>query len=287
MGSRYPNVGIVIGMTGVSWISILPYVLPLSLLGLGMDWAIGARKSKKISDINKDLSIIETAATTIEEDSRMNRPERVFQIFLAIFIFIALISIAETFLSYSFLTLVSFMVIPFSFTWSLLLRQGKEFVNELKGHFNTFSIKMEDQFFIYLSAGFFISAMKISHTNEILVNGISQVSNLIGGQYFLIILPLIPLLFAYLGLHPAVTLALMAGALNPSVLGISPHILAVSMLAGAVSAFLVGPYNATIGLMSNIVKESSYKVSNWNLPFTAIYIAVVMIYLFLLELMIM
>lgn len=55
------------------------------------------------------------------------------------------------------------------------------------------------------------------------------------------------------------------------------------MLAGAVSAFLVGPYNATIGLMSSIVKESSYKVSHWNMSYTGLYIGGVMVYLFLLE----
>ena len=141
---------------------------------------------------------------------------------------------------------------------------------------------MKDQFFIYLSAGFFISTIKVSHTDELLNNWISGVINVVGMEVFLIFLPLIPLGLAFLGLHPAVSLSLMAGALNPSVIGISPHILTVAMLAGAVSAFLVGPYNATLGLMSNIIKESSYKVSNWNLSFTSLYIGFVMVYLFIL-----
>jgi hypothetical protein len=104
-------------------------------------------------------------------------------------------------------------------------------------------------------------------------------------EVFLILLPFVPLALAFLGLHPAVSLALMIEGLNPQAMGISPHILTVAMLAGAVSSFLVGPYNATLGLMSNIVKESSYKVSNWNLSFAALYIGIVMAYLFLLELL--
>ena len=75
----------------------------------------------------------------------------------------------------------------------------------------------------------------------------------------------------------------MTEGLNPEVIGISPHILTVAMLAGAVSAFLVGPYNATLGLMSNLVKESSYKVSNWNLSFAGLYIGCVMVYLIVLQ----
>ncbi len=277
-----PIVGIVIGMTGVSWLSILPYVVPLSLLGLGLDWYIGARNAKKIAGLRNGVKVDETAAAI--EQGEKGRPGRVFQIFLAILVFNIAISVAEMQFSYSFLILVALLVIPFAFGWSLLLKKGKEFTHSLQEHFRSFSIKMKDQFFIFLSAGFFISAIQISGTNEWLTGWIGQLKSVIGAETFLILLPLVPMAFAFTGLHPAVTLALMAEALNPSVLGVSPHILTVAMLAGAVSAFLVGPYNATIGLMSNIVKETSYKVSNWNLSFTSLYIGCVMIYLFLLEL---
>ncbi len=142
---------------------------------------------------------------------------------------------------------------------------------------------MKDQFYIYLSAGFFISCIKISDTNDLLNSWIGQFRNIIGVEFFLIVLPLIPLVFAFLGLHPAVTVTIMAESLNPEILGISSLILTVAMLAGAVSAFLVGPFNATVALMSSIVKESSFKVAQWNMSFTSLYIGSVMAYLFLLQ----
>jgi hypothetical protein len=279
-----PIVGIVIGMTGVSWLSILPYVIPLSLMGLGLDWFTGVRRAKRLSRLQQDVTINETAAA-IEQDED-GRPGRVVQILWAILLFNIVISMAEGLFSYSFLILVSLLVIPFAFGWSLLLKKGKEFAGSLRDHFRTFSVKMKDQFFLYLSAGFFISAINISRTNEWLNSGMNEFKNAIGIELFLILLPLIPLMFAFIGLHPAVTLALMAEALNPALLGISPQILTVAMLAGAVSAFLVGPYNATIGLMSNLVKENSFKVSNWNLSFTCLYIGCAMVYLLALKLFI-
>src|SRR4051794_8627263 len=39
-----PIVGIVVEMTGVSWLSILPYVLPLSIFGLLLDWFMSRQK---------------------------------------------------------------------------------------------------------------------------------------------------------------------------------------------------------------------------------------------------
>ncbi|MCC3645940.1 hypothetical protein JGK52_04480 [Cytobacillus oceanisediminis] len=277
-----PIVGIVITMTGVSWGSILPYVIPLSILGLAMDWFIGSRQSQPMKlPHSADESVHETAsALEVTNDSR---PGRVFQILVAIAIFNVLVSFAETQVSLPFLILVSLIVIPFSFSWSLLLRKGKEFGHQLSDHFNSFAMSMKDQFFIFLSTGFFISAINISKANEILFDWIAAFISMAGVEIFLIILPLIPLGLAFLGLHPAVSLALMIEGVNPEAIGISPHILTVAMLSGAVSAFLVGPYNATLGLMSNIIKVESYKVSSWNLPFAAVYVACVMFYLFILE----
>ncbi|WML26489.1 hypothetical protein [Neobacillus sp. OS1-33] len=278
-----PIVGIVITMTGVSWVSILPYVIPLSIVGIGVDWYIGPRKANVMIHNKKNLHAHETAAT-IELTGQINRSSRIFQIFLAIIIFNVIISLVETKFPYPFLILVSLLVIPFSFSWSLLLKQGKEFGAHLIKHFQTFSVSMKDQFFIFLSTGFFISTINVSHTNVWLDAWVNKFISFAGIEIFLILMPLIPLVFAFLGLHPAVSLALMTEGLNPEIVGISPHILTVAMLAGAVSAFMVGPYNATLGLMSNIVKESSYKVSNWNLPFASIYIGFVMVYLFILQL---
>ncbi len=278
-----PIVGIVITMTGVSWVSILPYVIPLSIVGVGVDWYIGSRRANIMIHNKQDLSVHETAAT-IEITDPANRSRRVLQILLAIVIFNVVISLVESQFPYPFLILVSLMVIPFSFTWSLFLKKGKEFGAHLLNHLKSFSVSMKDQFFIYLSAGFFISTINISHANVMLDAWVNKFINFAGVEIFLILLPLIPLALAFLGLHPAVSLALMTEGLNPEVVGISPHILTVAMLAGAVSAFLVGPYNATLGLMSSIVKESSYKVSNWNLSFASIYIGCVMLYLFILQL---
>ncbi|TDL65186.1 hypothetical protein E2R56_25240 [Rhodococcus qingshengii] len=276
-----PIVGIVISVTEVRWISILPYVIPLSILGLGMDWFIGARRAKKMHSSVQDVSVHETAATI--EPGQINSPRRILQIFLAILIFVIAISIAESLFHYSFLILVSFLVIPFALVWSLFLKKGTEFGSQLLKHFHSFSISMKDQFFIFLSAGFFISTITISHTNEWLNDWILTFIDVAGVEIFMILLPLVPLAFAFLGLHPAVSLALMTGGLDISALGLNPHILTVAMLAGAVASFLVGPYNATLGLMSNLVKDTSYKVSNWNIAFTSSYIIIVMLYLILLQ----
>lgn len=277
-----PIVGIVIGVTGVSWSSILPFVVPLSIIGLLLDWALAARNSRKSTTrgLRIDITSDETAAA-IEEGVQV--PGKIYHIFLAILLFNLIISGAEQIFSYSFVITVSLFVIPFALGWSCFIGQVKPFMHQLREYFHSYSAKMNDQFFIFLSAGFFISAVKLSNINEAVNMWIVSFKDVVGAELFLIVLPVIPLVFAFTGLHPAVTLALLAEALDPQSLGISPYILTVSLLAGAVSAFLIGPYNATIGLMSSIVRESSFRVSNWNLPFTCSYLVFVMLYLFSLN----
>ncbi|EKN64350.1 hypothetical protein P9E76_07250 [Schinkia azotoformans] len=280
-----PIVGIVIEMTGVSWSTMLPYLLPLSIAGLLLDWFLAGRAASKLgSEKLAGSASANEIATTIEVSGKsLQSPKRIGQILVAILIFNICIAIFDYVFHLSFLILVALLVIPFAFCWSFLLKKGREFLTGLQIHTNTYLYKMKDQFFIFLSAGFFISAMQFSGTDHRLNEMFVVFKGLVGIEMFLLMIPVIPLILAFTGLHPAVALALLAETLDPTQLGISPQILTVSMLGGAVSAFLMGPYNATIGLMSGIINESPFKISNWNAPFTVLYLLLVMVYLIILN----
>ncbi|MGG1630866.1 hypothetical protein [Rossellomorea sp. NRS-1567] len=281
-----PIVGIVIDMTGVKWGGLLPYVLPLSVMGLLLDWYTGGfRKRRNRPSYGTSPAAKETAAAMEGMDGKAGAG-KLSHILIAILAFNIVISFLEHWLSLSFLIVVSLLVIPFAFIWCLLLGRAGGFKNGLVDHYQHHLLKMKDQFFIFLSAGFFISAIEFSHTDHLVNEWITAFKDTIGIEIFVLLIPLIPLILAFIGLHPAVALALLAGTLDPQSLDVSPYILTVSMLAGAVSAFLMGPYNATIGLMSTIVKTSSFKVSNWNFIFTISFLALTVVYLMILQILI-
>lgn len=52
------------------------------------------------------------------------------------------------------------------------------------------------------------------------------------------LIPVIPFALAFAGLHPAVAIALVAGAMNPDFLGIASPLLVIALLAGAAMVFL-------------------------------------------------
>jgi hypothetical protein len=284
-----PIVGIIIEMTGVRWSSILPIVIPFSLVGLVLDMLIGKwNANHRPNKMNQTVSAeVSAARESMEQLSGqklgLEKSSHPLQILLAILIFNGLILILEEFSSFSFLLLVTVSVIPFAVVWSLLLGKGKLFVVESKSMLHKHLLGMKEQFFIFLSAGFMISAIQSTGAGHSINLGLIVVKDFVGADVFLLIIPLIPFALAFIGIHPAVGLALVAEALNPKALGISVEITAIAMLVGATMAFMMGPYNATTNMTASLSGKSSYQVSNWNAPFTLLYLLLSMLLLLLLK----
>lgn len=284
-----PIVGIVVEMTRVSWTSILPILIAVSIFGLILDWISGVwaatkhqRQEGYPTNEQAEKSRLEVAAS-LEEKNRHFYSRSPLHIILAILLFNGFIMVIERHSSFDFLLLVTLIVVPFSLLWSVLLGKGKDFLIQSRQVLPAQLQKMKDQFVLFLSAGFFLTAIQTSGAAHSINLWITDLIQLTGSFIFVLLIPLIPLALAFTGLHPAVGLALVAESLNPQLLGISPQILAIAMLTGASTAFMMGPYNATIGMMSNIIGESPHRVSNWNAKFTTVYLLMVMLVLVVLQ----
>lgn len=286
-----PIVGIVVEMTGVSWSSLLPVVVPFSLLGLALDWLMGLwiarRRLKRLGQSAwEEVAAAKETAIQTKRQQALNAGEKAghpLQIVMAVSAFIAVIFFLESYTHASFLLLVTLLVIPFSFLWCLLIGKGRAFVERGRKILPEQLLKMKEQFFVFLSAGFMIYAIQSTGASHSINAWITMVKDVLGPHIFLLVIPLIPLALAFIGLHPTVGLALTAESLNPESLGISVELTAIAMLIGASTAFMVGPYNATVGIMSNLVGESSYRVSNWNAPFASAYLLMAISFLYLLQ----
>lgn len=281
-----PIVGIIVEMTGVQWSAILPVMVPFSILGLVLDAVMGQWIAKRRQKQLDPAAVDEMAAARQHADEsgcQNSATSHPVHILLAILGFTSLIALLEKYTAYSFLLLVTVAVIPFALVWSMLIGKGRAFVQRSKGMLPAQLLKMKEQFIVFLSAGFMISAIQTSGAGHVINGWIMAGKNLLGADLFLLLIPLIPLGLAFVGLHPAVGLALTAESLNPQALGISAELTAIAMLTGAATAFLMGPYNATAGMMANLTKRSSMQISNWNAPFTIAYLIMAMLLLIILK----
>ncbi|WKB35849.1 hypothetical protein QS257_21415 [Terrilactibacillus sp. S3-3] len=275
-----PIVGTVLGLTAISYTRVLPYLLLLSIGGLALDWTAGTLLFKPGRKRKMSRSQNETSAAR-EQNSRFH-PARLLHILVAVLLLNALITLFDRFFKLDFMFLVSLLVIPFSFIWCLFIHKGRPFLQSVGHHFQTYWSKMQNQFFIFLSAGFFITALHVSRADTILNQWVEALIHFIGIQAFLIMLPLFPFALAFIGLHPAVGLALISEAIHADLLTQCPIVVTIAMLGGAIPAFLMGPYNATLGMMASIVDEKPFKLSNWNLTFTFFYLILLTVFVQLL-----
>ncbi|TLS53610.1 hypothetical protein FE782_04885 [Paenibacillus antri] len=281
-----PMVGMVVEMTGARWTALLPIVIPLSVLGLVLDGVTGLWLSNRRRRQIEREAMQEMAAAResgAEGDTEETRGKHPVQVLVVIFAFNLVISALEHYTDLSFLVLVTLAVIPFAFVWAALIGKTREFAARGRAALPDQLLKMKDQFFVFLSAGFMIAAFQATGADRVVSLRLNEFKDIVGPELFLCLIPLLPFVLAFVGIHPAVALAIAAGSLQPDTLGIPVEPIAVAMLLGAAGSFLVGPYNATIAIMSSLVDRSTYRVSNWNLPFASVFLLLSMIALFFIQ----
>lgn len=273
-----PIVLAVLALNEMKWIEVIPYLIPLSIVGFILNCILGFYLLKKENDY-------EIEKYKLENSYNNETGGRLSSVILGIVLFFVIVFLAEILTPLDMLFIVMLLVIPFSFMWSTLIKKSKQFLNECHDHFSNGILALTDQYYIFLAAGFLISTTRLTGTDEVIRIVLGNVSEAIGSGLFVTLLPLVPLGFAFLGMHPIVSLSLMVEALNADLLGVSKEVLTISMSSGAVTAFLMGPYNASIGLMSTIVDESPYMISRWNRQFTIGFLLIVMGFLVVLQIL--
>lgn len=282
-----PIVGVVLDVTHLDWLKMFPLLFGISICCLMLDWGLASLFIRRTAGQNGNG----LAARVYSEMSATTEPVRedvgrdlakLAQIGVAITLFIILLVLLNRLFSFGLIANVVLLTFPFSAAWALLAGKGRPFFRETAEHFATHLPKMAEQFAIFLSAGFFVNAMLSTDFHHNLNEFVLSLKHVIGVHAFIMLLPLIPLGLAYLGMHPVVAITLLAQSLNPSSLNVSPEVLAVALLGGAVSTFIMGPFNGTLGVFSGIVKENPFRLSGWSWPYTACYLVMLVLALWLL-----
>ncbi|NJJ39640.1 hypothetical protein [Paenibacillus apii] len=240
--------------------------------------------SSDAEDPDAAASIVAAAEASENPSSPdLSSPQRgrnPFQILLAMAVFGLSLPLLQAVTGLGFLLLVSLFTIPFALMWAVFISEGRMFVVNIRELLPMQLLRMKDQFLVLLCAGFMISAIENTGAGLTVNAGISLLGGLVGEHLFLALIPMIPLALSMAGVHPVVGTALTAGALNPALLHVPVELTAMAMLVGASCSYMLGPYNATAGLMSSLSGETPQRISNWNAPFTAVFLLTAMVFLY-------
>jgi hypothetical protein len=256
-------VGAVLYATDVSWVYIFPTLFLISLVTLIFNWTLFSIIDHRHSGRVKQ----EIAATAdhVLPDAHPLFFRKMLQTLLAIILLLLLIVGIDAVFSLGLTVSVTLITIPFAWFWCLTLKKSRAFIPMVKQHFINKVGEMSESFAIFLSAGFFVQALQYSGNDRFVNELFVQFNELVGVHFFLILIPYITLLLAYIGMHPIVVVTLLAQSLKPDILGIAPEQLAIAFLGGAVMTFYMGPFSGTLGLMSSIIDVAPLRISRWSL----------------------
>jgi hypothetical protein len=253
-------VGVIVQSLHIDWITLFPALFALSIACLLANWLI--------------FYLIEVRAAPARF-ARLDLPQggatspifRLMEMVLAIVLLIAAIVLLEYRFQIGLVTVVTLIAIPFALAWSTLIGTARAFMGEARRQTAVRLPRMADQFVIFLSAGFFAQAMRLSGFDLEVNLVFLDLHNAFGTVPFVLSLPPMALLASFMGIHPLVLIALLAESLKPELLGISSLQLAVALIGSAVLTYVVGPFSGTLGLVQSINRVSTFRMSLWNAPY--------------------
>ncbi|WCK56682.1 hypothetical protein PP175_12620 [Aneurinibacillus sp. Ricciae_BoGa-3] len=259
-------VGVVLHVTHVRWVHIFPILLAISLATMVFNWIIFS-----VIEGNKQLKIThnETAAASspasVEEDSSIR--SMLLQIIAAIVLLLVLVVSIDSVSTLGLVVIVTLFTVPFSWIWCLLLKKSPAFWAEVKNHFKHKMPEMSESFAVFLTAGFFVEALRYSGNDHLVNQLFIELHDIVGIHIFVFLLPFIVLFLSFVGLHPIVVVNLLAQSLTTDVVGISTDQMAVAFLGGAVMTFFMGPFSGTLGLMSSMIQVAPLRIASWSVVY--------------------
>lgn len=269
--------GVVLHITKVEWQRMMLPLWGICLGGLGASWLIylwvrrlGPRFSlvdaagNPWGRVKEGESEIAAALASDGERQHSKAMTKMVQIALTVVILVILIIILNRMLHLGVVLIATVIALPFAWIWSLLIKKGSLFIKGTSSYVKDQLPGMSEQFAIFLSAGFFVRALNESGYHHYVNMYFVEFSHWMSSPTFLLLLPLLTLLFSFLGMHPIAVITLLGESLHPTLLGISPEHLTIALTGGAVLTFLIGPFSGTIGVVSSLIGKSPFHIAGWN-----------------------
>lgn len=244
--------GVTIVTLELSWPHLLPKLVLISVMSLALSMLFywpWVKRSEIVLEVKEPEGVA-------NRDAFRGLLELIAVVFMLLFTVLILEAVLQQGLAIN-IVIVS---IPFAFIWALLKGRAAEFWLALKQYLVHQLPTMASIFMVFLSAGFFVGALGMSGFDEQVSSALVSFIDRLPNALVYIILPWFVLMASFLGLHPLVTLVILAGSLNFQLLNLDPNLFLVAYVLGGISTFLVSPFSGTVGLLSAFMQRPYWQV---------------------------
>jgi hypothetical protein len=253
-----PLVATAVLITGVSYLSLLPWMLGLSvvLFAAGSLWGLQFRKIP--------LSQEEDAAASLAPSW-----SKTGAFLLALVLLIASAFAIQAALGISFFAAMTFTLLPFSLLWSVILRRFRRFAATSRKQWKDSVDGLRHLLVLFLSFGFFNGAVSKTHLFQMMEEPVQAMSQWPIVLFLFILLA--SLILPVLGMHPLVVMSLFGIFLQPILQVMNPLSIAVVLITSCLCSSFMGTFNSTVTIMSGLLQVNPYRITWWNLAFGIVY----------------
>ncbi|MCJ8009493.1 hypothetical protein ACFFF5_18790 [Lederbergia wuyishanensis] len=250
---------VTIFVTGVNYVSLLPWLLVIATLTFILDNLWGRFYFKK---------------HPYEIDNRMKFNKQVLikrfaQLTVALGMFLLLVILCGSILKINFILSVTLIIFPFSFIWSLVLKRMRSFLilgwNTWKQKTNT----MQNFIVLFISLSFFSNSLSNTTFLDVIQKPFHYVAD-----YPLLIFFVIQLLFitmSMFGIHPIAIIGILTGLITTLIEVFNPLSLAIVIVTSAMATLTVSTYGLIVTLTAMNTKQSPYKITWMNMPYALMF----------------
>ncbi|MFD1415842.1 hypothetical protein [Oceanobacillus jeddahense] len=246
-------------MTGGNYLFIFPFLIIFSISMIFLDTLLGKFKYAEL---------------TVQQTRKAVSIRPVLKKIKELFTFLLLLVLSVTILNYilgkGYLFSLVLLILPISLLWAGKIHKLKRYFHYVIPHWKMKTKGQANFFCMFLSAGFFVNMLAETDILAILQRVYMHFS-----QQLFILFILIGLYFfvsSFIGFHPLVSITLLGEILQPILPNIAGIPLAFVLVTTSLSTIMYSPFNVSVSVLSNELKQNSYKLSLWNIPFSLLLI---------------
>ncbi len=256
-----------LGITGESYLSILPLLLLLTVLMTGYE-------------LLKNRFWLSAPVELAPLDKTIGRSRR--SLFASVLLFLILVIAVGEWLRLSFIMTVILLIPLFAYSWTKLMGEAETFLekgkqalsHQIKSGIHPFLV-------LFISLGWFTGILNGTELLFMVQEPLRAFS-----EFPVVLLGAIPLSFyalAFIGIHPIASMVLIHEVVGPILMPVMPAGLTIMYIVSALATFTISPYGIVVTMTARHTEQNPYRIMLTNLPFALLFgaLAVVVTMIFL------
>ncbi len=254
------SIALIIHLTGATWYLFFPFAFLSGVIAGMIGYVITMIEER--SSKGENFDVVQETVPVFESSINYRK---VIELCVFGIILITSIAIISLYTGIQTIVVVSIAALIFPILWLAILSRLLILWREFKGDYFHKSLPgLKNEVILFVGAGLFASSITYSQLGDYVPQILSWFvgNNIILFSIFIIVLGLI---VSAIGIHPIVTITIIAGTVKASSYGVTPTYLAVLLAITWAMGVTISPSSATIITASGLVERSPIQVGPlWN-----------------------